>query len=223
MCTSRRRRMARQSGLRSSMPCVWSAWGWLKRTPSSRLTLGVEQLLAQIGRGVDEDRGRAVGRRSARQAPSSGGGGSSGLPDRRRPTLPRPAARRRTSRSPGWSVAASMRRSDGLRQLAGGMRQLAKDVRSVLARVASASASGVDPARLGDHARRGDDEGRLVAAAAMGRRREIGRVGLDQNAVERNVAGDGAQILRLLERHHAGKRDREPEAERGLGELARAR
>ena len=30
--------MARQSGLRSSMPCVWSAWGWLKRTPSSRLT-----------------------------------------------------------------------------------------------------------------------------------------------------------------------------------------
>ena len=30
--------MARQSGLRSSMPWVWSAWGWLKRTPSSRLT-----------------------------------------------------------------------------------------------------------------------------------------------------------------------------------------
>ena len=55
----------------------------------------------------------------------------------------------------------------------------------------------------------------------MGRRREIGRVGLDQNAVERDIARDGAQVLGLLERHHAGKRNHEPEAERGLGEFAR--
>ena len=81
---------------------------------------------------------------------------------------------------------------------------------------------GLNPARSRDDARRRDDKGRLVAAAAMGRRREIGRVGLDQKAVERDVARDGAQILRLLERHDAGKRDHETEAERGLGEFTRA-
>ena len=55
----------------------------------------------------------------------------------------------------------------------------------------------------------------------MGRRREIGRVGLDEEAVERDVARDGAQILRLLERHDAGERDHEPEAKRSLGQFTR--
>ena len=39
--------------------------------------------------------------------------------------------------------------------------------------------------------------GRFVALAAMGRRREIGRVGFDQNAVNRRGGKDIAQLLRL--------------------------
>ena len=156
--------------------------------------------------------------RSVRQAPSSGGDGSSGSPDRRRPTLPRPAARRRMKPQPRMvrrSVNATIRQPAAacrsLRQLADGKRQPAKDCVGVGARRLGQRFRR-DSARLGDHARRGDHEGRLVPAAAMGRRREIGRVGLDQNAVKRDIARNGAQVLRLLERHHAGKRDREPEA-----------
>ena len=167
---------------------------------------GVDQLLAQVGRGVDEDGRRAVAARRARRARSSGGGGCAGWRDRRRPTPGRPAARRRTSRSRESSGATQCdtRRPAAACDACGSLEQTA----SVLARVAAASASGSMPVSLGEHARGRDDEGRLVAAAAMGHRREIGRVGLDQQAVERHVARDGAQVLRLLERHDAGKRDR---------------
>ena len=49
------------SGRRSSMPWVWSAWSWVKSTRVEPLHVGVEQLLAQIRRGVDEHAGLAAG------------------------------------------------------------------------------------------------------------------------------------------------------------------
>ena len=125
--------------------------GMAQKDAVEPLDLGLDQLLAQIGRRVDRGPRSRRRRRSARQAPSSGGGGSSGSLDRTRPTLPRPAARRRTSRSPGWSDATSMRGSNSLRQLRQGPAEawlaggsLLK-IAWVLARVASASASGVIP------------------------------------------------------------------------------
>ena len=104
---------------------------------------GVDQLLAQVGRSVDENGRRAARARRARRAPSSGGGGSSGSPDRRRPTPARRAARPPTSRSPGWSAATSMRDSKacgGLPKLRAAPASLRKTA-CVLARVAAASAS----------------------------------------------------------------------------------
>ena len=47
---------------RSSMPCVWSAWSCVKSTPSSASARTLKQLLAQIGRGVDQH--ASCGRRS---------------------------------------------------------------------------------------------------------------------------------------------------------------
>ncbi len=62
--------------------------------------------------------------------------------------------------------------------------------------------------RLRDDAGGRGDEGRLVALAAMRHGREVGRVGLDEQAVERDVAGDVAQFVGVLEGHDAGKGDR---------------
>ena len=50
-----RRRLRTNSGRRSSMPWVWSACSWVISTPSSQSTFGVEQLLAQVGRAVDQN------------------------------------------------------------------------------------------------------------------------------------------------------------------------
>ena len=74
------------------------------------IDIGVDQLLAQVGRGVDQDPGDRRVRRSARPAASSGGGGSSDCWDRRRPSRAPGAARRRRSRSRGSSASASCRR-----------------------------------------------------------------------------------------------------------------
>ena len=55
---------------------------------------------------------------------------------------------------------------------------------------------------------------RLVALAAVRHRREVGTVGLDQHAVERNAARDLLQLDRVLERDDARERDVEAEVER---------
>ena len=62
--------------------------------------------------------------------------------------------------------------------------------RSVLARVAAAIAASSTPLTSASTRAVSVDEGRLVALAAMGNRREERRVGLDQQAVERHVARD---------------------------------
>jgi hypothetical protein len=50
-----------------------------------------------------------------------------------------------------------------------------------------------------------DDEGRLVALAAKRHRREIRRISLDQQALDWQIASDGAELVRLGEGENAGK------------------
>ena len=64
--------------------------------------VGVEKLLAQVRRGVDQDPGPCRSARAARPAARSAGGGSSGCWGRRRPSRAPAAARPWMSRSPGW-------------------------------------------------------------------------------------------------------------------------
>ena len=72
---------------------------------------------------------------------------------------------------------------------------------------------GHDPRGVGD-------VGRLVAAAAVRLRREVGAVGLDQQPVARRVGEDRAQLGGAAEGRDAGDRQVEAERERGLGERA---
>ena len=55
--SARRRWMT--NGRRSSMPWVWSACSWVNSTPSSHRPRHASNLLAQVGRGVDQDAGDA--------------------------------------------------------------------------------------------------------------------------------------------------------------------
>src|SRR5262249_62252473 len=52
---------------------------------------------------------------------------------------------------------------------------------------------------------------------------EIRRVGLEQNAVCRQALRDGAKLVRPLEGHNTGERDKETERDRPLREIAPAR
>ena len=61
--------------------------------------IGVDQLLAQIGRGIDQDPRDAVIGSAARPAASSAGGGSSDCWDRRRPSRAPDGERQPTIRS----------------------------------------------------------------------------------------------------------------------------
>jgi hypothetical protein len=62
------------------------------------------------------------------------------------------------------------------------------------------------------------DEGGFVPLAALGHGREIGGVGLDQDAVQRHVAHDGAQILGVPEGDDARQGDVEAHVEGPLGQ-----
>ena len=178
------------------------------------LDAGVDQLLAQIGRGVDE---RQWSRRSgpcARPAPSSGGGGCAGWPDRRRPSPARRAARRPEEPQPRMV----RRRLNGARLRPA--PSLAK-TRSVLARVASASASGAMPCAPASARAVATTKAGSLRLPRCGTRREIGRVGLDQQPVERDVARDGAQVAEFLKVSTPENEIEEPEAQARLGERAR--
>ena len=136
------------------------------------LHVGVKQLLAQIGRGVDENRCRALRpealdeHRAAAAAVLRIGRIARAPPFRnaRHPAgraAPQDGQSQRQCEDPmacGSLAAACLPTASGSRP----------KIACVLARVASANASRVNPARLGDHACRGDHERRLVAAAAMG-------------------------------------------------------
>src|SRR5215470_14645028 len=68
--------------------------------------------------------------------------------------------------------------------------------------------------RLGDLASDEHDVAWLIALAAEGRRREIGAVGLDENALERRPGGDRAQLGVLGEGDRPGEGEAETEVER---------
>ena len=60
--------------------------------------------------------------------------------------------------------------------------------------------------------------GRLVPLDLADRlRRQVGRVGLDENAIVRHGRRDGPQLVRLLVRHHAGEADVEAHRQALLG------
>ena len=127
---------------------------------------GIEQLLAQVGAGVDQDP-RPVMLDQDRDPAAAV---ARLVRDRSRPSHCRPAARRTTCRS--RECAASRRRlgEQPMEIGAGGLGQ-------ALDRLA---------AQLGEEARRVGDEGRLAGLAAMRHRREEGRIGFDQQPVERD-------------------------------------
>ena len=151
--------MARQRGLRSSMPWVWSAWGWLIRTPSSRFTPASISCSRKSGEvstrtvvappaseALDEHRAAAAAVLRVRRI-----AGAPPFPD------PRHAAGRAAAQD-----RQSQRQCDD--PAAGG--SLEKKLQGVGAR-RRRQRFGLHPSRLSDHARRRDDERRLVAAAAM--------------------------------------------------------
>ena len=62
-----------------------------------------------------------------------------------------------------------------------------------------------------------EDERRLIALATVRNRRQIGRVGLDQHALQWNFHCGVANLLRLGKSHIAGERNHESHVERALG------
>ena len=74
-------------------------------------------------------------------------------------------------------------------------------------------------ADLGQTLRRVDDAGRLIGPLAAERLGgEVGGIGLDEDAIGGNAGGDGPQVVRLLERDHAGEADVQAQREK-LGGL----
>jgi hypothetical protein len=63
-------------------------------------------------------------------------------------------------------------------------------------------------ANLGQHLGGLDHNSRHIALAAKFSRREIRRVGLDQNTVGWQLGGDGAQLDGILKRQDAGERNK---------------
>ena len=119
------------------MPWVWSACGWVIRIAVNPLDAGLDQLLAEIRRGVDEDRGRlsaaeALDQRRAASAAVLRVGRIAGAP-----SLPDP-------RHAGGRAAAEDGQTKGHRARPPADCSLGKTL-SVLARVAAASASGSSP------------------------------------------------------------------------------
>ena len=71
-----------------------------------------------------------------------------------------------------------------------------------------------DPARLRQHLGNLDHIGRLVALAAKFAGRQIRRVGLDHDAIGRQLGREIAQGLRFLEGQNARERNRKPQRDR---------
>src|SRR6476659_2754267 len=101
---------------------------------------------------------------------------------------------------------------------AGRARHLAEQAKEVLRGLArdllerNAAALGQDLGGL-------DHVGRLVALAAETAGREIGRIGLDENAVAGQRRRDGAQRVRILEGQNAGEGDEVSERNSTAGEV----
>ena len=160
---------------------------------------GVEKLLAQIGRRVDQD-GAAVmldeDRDAAPAVPRLGRIALAPIAADQRHAARRAAAEdpdfmRRPGAAPGSAALSNKRKKFSV--------------------VTSAKLVRREPAQFRQQRRGMHDESRLVALAAMRHRRQIRRIGLDQHAGRAARPGDAAQLLGLLEGDNAGERDIEAE------------
>ena len=164
--------------------------------------LGVEKLLAQVGRGVDQKpRRRPLPPGSTRAC-----GGSWGSLDRTRPTRRRCAARPRTGRSRGSSLSA-------------GGHGLGEQAKEILGRALRQLGSTGTPFSAATNAAVWTMKAGSLVAPAHRHRREIGRVGLDQQPLQRQVARDRPQRLGVLEGHDPGKRDVKPDFQCSFSEF----
>ena len=169
------RRERARPGARSSMPWQWSAWSWVTITRVDAADVGGEQLLAQVGAAIDQQRLAAAFDQDRRAQC----GGCAARRGRTRPSRSRSAARRTRSRSRGSAPSRG-----------GFAEQIGRSWRSSLRPVSSS----VSPRKLGDERGGVGDEGRLAGLAAVRHRREEGRVGLDQQPVVRDRLGGFLQV-----------------------------
>ena len=153
---------------------------------------------------VSTSTGRCRRPRPARPGASSAGAGSSGLSGSHAPQSLPTRGTPPDEPQPRIVIARLMRRALVGR---GTLREQAEERSRV---VACAQFLGRDAAHLGQQRGGVDTIGGLVALAAIGHGREVRRVGFDEDAVERHVAGDVAQLLGLLEGQDAGERHVEP-------------
>ena len=173
---------------------------------------GVEQLLAQVRRGVDQDAGAAaVGGRALDQD------GAAPAPVLRIGGVAMAPAEPGTRHAAGKAAAED---GDGKRHAAAAeLRGTLLNRRKKFSVVWRAISSVGDAARRRQHLGGLDHIGRLVALAAEFAGGEIRRVGLDQDAVGRQSGRDGAQLIGALEGQDPRERDMEPERDRGAREL----
>ncbi len=165
---------------------------------------GVEQLAAQVGRRVDQDARRAlVDQDRAAPAPVArvvGGADPAAAADHRHP-------------------ARGAAAEDGdPHEVSGGRARLGEQPEEVRAG-RPLDLGDRQAADLGEPRSDVGDVGRLVALAAKRLGREIGRVGLEQQALERHLAHRGAQLVRALEREDAAEAEVEAELERPQRQL----
>ena len=164
---------------------------------------GVEQLLAKVGRGVDQHGGRALGARPLDQQRAAPPPILRIGRIARAPMIAdaRHAARRAAAENGELQRHAAL--SGAFRAERGTFLNSRKKFSVVSARhLALAHAAQGGKPRRGMH-----DEGGLVGLAAQRLRRKIRRIGLDQQPVRRHRQRDVAQRLGVLEGDDAGEGD----------------
>ena len=197
---------------RSSMPCSWSAWSWVIRTPSSRPILAASNCSRKSG----DVSTRTLVSPSADFANQDGAsaaavfriGGIAGAPISRFAAPPRRG-------TPPEEPQPRMREFQGH---AGGFTL--ENRRKKLSVVAAASSSARHAFQLRQHPGGMDDKGGLVGLAPMRHGREERRVGLHQQAVQRHRLDDIAQGAGVLEGGDAGHGNIKPQLQRRVGQLA---
>ena len=212
---STRRRLRTNSARRSSMPWIWSACSWVISTPSSQSTSASRSCSRRSGEVSTRTRVRPFGPRRS----------TSSEVRRRRffglfgSQAPQPSAGRGTPMDEPQPRMVKRKRHAGRRWPA---RGTLLNRRKKLSVVCARDLLRRHAAGLGQHPGGLDHIGRLAALAAELAGREIGRVGLDQDAVGRQLLGDGAQLVGFLEGQDAGERHVEAKLDAGEGQLAAA-
>src|SRR3972149_3820816 len=182
------------SGRRSSMPCVWSAWACVNRTPSMDFTSASSNCARRSGE---------VSTSTVVRRPASSIGSTNSERRRRRffgffgSQAPQPWPTRGTPAEEPQPRIVNVSGMLGPRHFG----EAAEEVR----RSELGDMLGRDATRLREHAGGFGDVGRLVALAAPRLGREIGRVGFDQDPILGQFSSNPAQVLAFLEGPGAGE------------------